>query len=443
MKIGIVSLGCPKNLVDSEVMLGLAERSGHTVTSDPADADALVVNTCAFIGPAKEESIDAILELAVHRRTGRCRRLIVAGCLAERYREELRLRIPEVDVVLGTNEVPGIVSALEGVQPQSAATSVPTYLYDYDTPRRLATPRHYAYVKIAEGCDYSCSFCVIPALRGRYRSRSVDSIVAEAEILASAGVREIILVSQDTTFYGIDRGDRAGLSTLLRRLDKVAGLLWLRLLYLFPTTLTDDILNAMAESEKVCRYIDLPLQHAADRVLQRMRRPGSRRSYETLLRRVRGRMPDVTLRSSFIVGFPGETAEDFDALVSFVRGVGFDHLGVFEYSHEEGTAAWNLEDDVKPRVKRRRRSRLMELQREIVAAAQTSQIGSKIDVLVDGPSAEHELVVCGRTRGQAPDIDSVVYLTDCVPEAGHAGKLIRALVVDSRGYDMVARPLLV
>src|SRR5688500_2881008 len=373
MKIGMVSLGCPKNLVDSEVMLGLAQKQGHQLTREAGDAEVLIVNTCAFIDKAKQESIDAILEMAEHKKTGACRTLVVTGCMAERYRDELRQQIPEIDAVLGTGEVPEIVGVLGGAarrddgapallpllrpsgEPIAMAGApaiareprVPTYIYDADTPRLLATPRHYAYLKIAEGCDYKCAFCIIPTLRGSYRSRPAESIVREAEALAARGVKELLLISQDTTFYGIDQGERGALARLLRRLNRIDGLTWIRMLYLYPTTITDDVLDAMADSEKVCKYVDLPLQHASDAVLKRMKRPGTRAQYERLLTRIRQRLPGVALRTTFIVGFPGETARDFDELKAFVESVEFDHVGVFTYSHEEGTSAYALTEDRK------------------------------------------------------------------------------------------------
>jgi ribosomal protein S12 methylthiotransferase len=456
MKIGFLSLGCPKNLVDGEVMLGMARDAGHELTNDSADADVLVVNTCAFIDSAKEESIDAILEMAGHKRGGRCSRLIVTGCLAERYREELRREIPEIDVVLGTGEVPGIVDAIQPRGWQFAArgstaplhfhrrstkanrAAIPDYLYDADTPRLLTTPRHYAYVKVAEGCDYTCAFCIIPTLRGSYRSRTHDSIVKEARTLAARGVRELLLISQDTTFYGIDRQERGALARLLRELNTIDGLAWIRLLYLYPTTITDDVLDAMAECEKVCRYVDLPLQHASPAVLKRMRRPGNRRTYDRLLARIRDRVPGVSLRTTLIVGFPGETEADFAELKGFVDDTRFDHLGVFTYSHEEGTRAFDLTDDVPAATKRKRRHELMTRQKRIVAAAQRDRIGQEVHVLVDGPSPEHELVLRGRLEGQAPDIDPQVYLTDCDPAAYGPGDLIQARLVEARDYDWIA-----
>jgi ribosomal protein S12 methylthiotransferase len=464
MKIGMISLGCPKNLVDSEVMLGLAQQSGHQLTGDAADADVLVVNTCAFIDKAKQESIDAILEMAEHKKTGRCTKLVVTGCMGERYRDELKAQIPEIDAVLGTGEVPEIVNVLgsgmrdlgsgfvpvlrsngeridsRGGSRVAESGSLPTYIYDADTPRLLATPRHYAYVKIAEGCDYKCAFCIIPKLRGAYRSRPIASIVEEAERLAARGVKELLLISQDTSFYGIDRGERGALPRLLRALNAVEGLEWIRMLYLYPTTVSDDVLDAIAESEKVCKYIDLPLQHASDAVLKRMKRPGTRASYERLLDRIRTRIPAVALRTTFIVGFPGETDVDFAELEDFVMTARFDPVGVFTYSHEEGTTAFGLDDDVPARVKRQRQSQLMRTQKRIVAGSQKARIGSRVRLMVDGPSTEHELVLRARLEGQAPDIDPLVYLTDCDPSELSAGSIIAADIVGSRGYDLLARP---
>jgi ribosomal protein S12 methylthiotransferase len=489
MKVGLVSLGCPKNLVDSEVMLGLARQSGHQLTRDAAEADVLVVNTCAFIDKAKQESIDTILEMAELKKTGRCTRLVVTGCMAERYRDELREQIPEIDVVLGTGEVPEIVEAIGGSashgpharrdppyvpllrsngeplnlgftipdprsptpdqrsaianpgSPVRGPRQPPTYIYDADTPRLLATPRHYAYVKIAEGCDYSCAFCIIPTLRGGYRSRPAESIVREAQALAAGGAKELLLISQDTSFYGVDRGERGALARLLRELNGVDGIEWIRMLYLYPTTIGDDVLDAMAECEKVCRYVDLPLQHASDAVLKRMKRPGSRAGYERLLDRIRTRVPGVTLRTTFIVGFPGETDAEFAELEDFVGTIGFDHVGVFTYSHEEGTAAHAFEDDMPAKVKRQRQARLMRQQKRIVAKAQQLRTGQSLRVMVDGPSSEHELVLRGRLEGQAPDIDPLVYLTDCDPSTLSAGQFITAEIVGSREYDLLARPL--
>jgi ribosomal protein S12 methylthiotransferase len=472
MKIGFVSLGCPKNLVDGEVMLGMARDAGHEITSDAHAAEVIVVNTCAFIDNAKEESIDAILEMARLKRDGGCKSLIVTGCLAERYRDALKREIPEIDVCLGTGEVPEIVGAIAGtarplqifrsmtdVRVRDAAADFnpppgtraaadahvppvagPTYLYDASTPRVLTTPSHYAYLKVAEGCDYTCAFCIIPTLRGSYRSRDESSIVQEATQLAARGVRELLLISQDTSFFGIDRQERGALARLLRRLNDLEGLAWIRLLYLYPTTITDDVLAAMAECEKVCKYVDLPLQHASADVLRRMRRPGNRPAYDKLLTRIRDRVPNVTLRTTFIVGFPGETAEDFDELRAFVRDVEFDHIGVFTYSHEEGTRAFELKDDVPARTKAARRRALMQLQKQIVKRRQKIRIGSPVRVMIDGPSPESSLVWQGRLEGHAPDIDPVVYLEGCDPSELSRGQIIAATVTGAKDYDLVATP---
>jgi len=503
MRIGFVSLGCPKNLVDSEVMIGLVEQAGHHVVADAGSADVLVVNTCAFIDSAKQESVDAILEMAELKRTGRCQRLIVTGCLAQRYRDELPEQIGEIDAVLGTGEVPDIVRAVTSTKttrppavpvtlyrsssyagadqppprlrrsaeafakaeaPASSESRIPNpeprlprrsrpagrlakagiptpdYLYDADTPRTLVTPSHYAYVKVAEGCDYTCSFCIIPTLRGAYRSRPVESIVTEARRLAARGVRELILISQDTTFFGVDRGERGALARLLRELNGIEGIEWIRLLYLYPTTIRNDVLDAMADCEKVCRYVDLPLQHAAGSVLKRMKRPGSGSSYRRLLDRIRTRIPDVALRTTLIVGFPGETPDEFEELKAFVADVQFDHLGVFTYSHEEGTTAFALTDDVPARVKTARRNALMSLQKRLVHKSQRSRVGQHVRVLVDGPAPDHGLVLRGRLASQAPDIDSCVYFTEIDPNQYSPGSFVDGVVVETRHYDLVVRP---
>jgi ribosomal protein S12 methylthiotransferase len=481
MKIGLISLGCPKNLVDSEVMLGLAQQAGHELTQDASSADVLVVNTCAFIDKAKQESIDTILEMAQYKKDGACQRLIVTGCMAERYRDELRAQIPEIDAVLGTGEVPDIVRAIGGVNGNGAAPlrffrgsshqppvtrpllvdgaselrpgspkrqrreggshERPTYIYDADTPRLLATPKHYAYVKIAEGCDYKCAFCIIPKLRGEYRSRPGESIVREARALASRGVKELLLISQDTTFYGIDRGERGALARLLRELNEVDGLEWIRLLYLYPTTIDEDTLAAMAECDKVCKYIDLPLQHASNPILKKMKRPGTRQGYDTLLARIRARVPGVALRTTFIVGFPGETDADVAELSAFITDHAFDHVGVFTYSHEEGTSAHAFDDDVPAAAKASRRSRVMGLQKRLVQRRLRARVGERARVIVDGPSSEHDLVLRARLATQAPDIDACVYLTECDPSAYSTGGFVDVEIVEAREYDLVARPV--
>jgi ribosomal protein S12 methylthiotransferase len=435
-------------------MLGLAQRAGHELTADPAAADVIVVNTCAFIDAAKQESVNTILEMAEHKKEGSGRRLVVTGCLAERYRDELQSRIPEIDAILGTGEVPSIVSAIAGVTQPGAAPlpffrtpaavraeprNLPTYLYDADTPRLLATPRHYAYVKIAEGCDYKCAFCIIPKLRGHYRSRPADSILREARSLVARGVKELILISQDTTFYGVDRRERGALGRLLRALNAIDGLEWIRLLYLYPTTIDEDMLSAMADCEKVCKYIDLPLQHASNPVLKRMKRPGTRQSYDRLLSRIRTRIPEVALRTTFIVGFPGETKADVDELCGFVADHQFDHLGVFTYSHEEDTTAFAFQDDVPAREKAARQNRVMKLQQRLVRKRQRGRIGDRVRLIVDGPAGDHDLVLRGRLPSQAPDIDASVFLTECDPSSLPTGAFIDAEIVGARDYDLVAR----
>jgi ribosomal protein S12 methylthiotransferase len=326
---------------------------------------------------------------------------------------------------------------------RDADAPLPTYLYDAATPRRLTTPGHYAYVKIAEGCDYNCAFCIIPKLRGAYRSRDEASVVAEARALAARGVKELLLVSQDTTFYGIDRDrqDRGALGRLLRALNAIEGLEWIRLLYLYPTTITAETIEAMAACEKVVRYIDLPLQHAAAAMLKRMRRPGTRKSYEALLGNLRHALPGVTLRTTFVVGFPGETEADVDELVDFIKTIEFDHVGVFTYSHQEGTAAASLDDDVPEAVKRKRQKRVMQVQQRIVARRQKARIGQMVRVVVDGPSKEHDLVLQGRLPGQAPEVDPVVFFTDCDPTEFPPGTYVDAEVVDAAGYDLIVRPV--
>jgi ribosomal protein S12 methylthiotransferase len=470
MKVGLVSLGCPKNLVDSEVMLGLARERGHEITQDASEAEVLVVNTCAFIDSAKQESVNAILEMARHKTDGACRRLVVTGCLAERYRDELKAEMPEIDAVLGTGEVPHIVGAIEGTSPAAspltffrhpapahpaqhlapgtrhlaagvARHQAPENIYDATTPRLLATPKHYAYIKVAEGCDYKCAFCIIPTLRGSYRSRPADSILQEARTLAARGVKELLLISQDTTFYGIDRRERGALARLLRALAAVDGLEWIRLLYLYPTTIDDDTLAAIAECDKVCKYIDLPLQHASNGVLQRMKRPGTRQQYDRLLARIRERIPGVALRTTFIVGFPGETEDDFRQLLSFVGDHQFDHVGAFTYSHEEGTSAHEFDDDVTARVKRDRRKRLMSLQKRVASKQNRKRIGQRARVVVDGAAPEHELVLRGRLSTQAPEIDAAVYLTECDPSVHRPGDFLTAEIVGTKGYDLIARPV--
>jgi ribosomal protein S12 methylthiotransferase len=442
-RVFLASLGCAKNLVDSEVMLGSLAEGGWAVTGVADDADAIIVNTCTFIDPAKVESVDAIMRYAAAKKPGQT--LVVAGCMAQRSGHELRDLVPEIDAVVGTGAFPKIREVIE----ESRNGSRPVHLEDRDAyverlgflPRMVTTPRSTAYLKISEGCNHTCAFCIIPTLRGEYRSRPGDSIVREARALAARGVKELLLISQDTTFYGVDRHERGALARLLRELNNVDGLEWIRLLYLYPTTIDEDTLAAMAECDKVCKYIDLPLQHASNPVLKRMKRPGTRKGYDTLLARIRDRVPGVALRTTFIVGFPGETDADVEELCAFVSDHAFDHVGVFTYSHEEGTSAFQFDDDVTARTKSARRSRVMGLQKRLVQARQRARIGQRLRVLVDGPAAEHDLVLKGRLASQAPDIDASVFLTECDPSRYRAGNFTEVDIVGARGYDLIGRPV--
>ncbi len=466
-RVGVLSLGCSKNLVDTEVMLGHLGDAGCVFVTDPAEADVLVVNTCGFIDAAREESIRAILDAAEYKRSGSLKRLVVAGCMVQRYREEMARELPEVDAFVGLDELPSVVAAVAGAppppepQPRSpllqvgrlapgverrtpdAERSTPNaqparYLYDAATPRRLATPPWTAYVKIAEGCDHTCSFCAIPGFRGAFRSRPADDVVAEAEALAARGVREINLIAQDSSHYGRDRGDRAGLAGLLARLDAVERLRWIRVHYLYPNTVDGRIIDAMAALPRVVKYVDMPLQHAHPDVLRRMRRGGSAESHLELLGRFRAAMPGAALRSTFIVGFPGETDAEFDALLRFVETARLDHVGVFAYSHEESTEAHALPDDVPPEVKRERRDRLMEVQQRRAFARGASLVGRTVEVLVEGAHPESEHLLAGRMSTQAPDVDGIVILNE---GTAAPGSFVRAEIVDTAGYDLVGRIL--
>lgn len=419
-KIGFISLGCPKNLVDSEVMLGLLQKAGHTVTTDKSEADVIIVNTCSFIESSKRESIETILEMAELKKSGRCKRLVVTGCLAERYPREIRSELVEVDAILGTNQIEEITRAAEGgivLPPASFGRSdADLYLYDHTTPRARATPRYSAYMKIAEGCDHTCAFCIIPKIRGPFRSRSVPSLVEEARRLASDGVKEIILVSQDTTSFGQDLGLTDGLARLLESLAKVEGLRWIRFLYIYPTMVSDRLLGAMASHENICRYMDMPLQHASARMLKTMRRGGNRETLTRLVERIRSGVPGVTFRTTMIVGFPGETEQDFQELKCFCSEMEFDRLGVFTYSDEENTASYELQPKVPARTAERRRRELMEQQARIAARKNRRLVGKKLPVLIEGPSQESALLLQGRLESQAPEIDGVCLINDS--EAG-------------------------
>jgi len=434
----MLSLGCPKNLVDGEVMLGRLQGAGYRLVAETSQADVVVVNTCAFIDRAKQESIDAILEMAREKETGRAKRLVVTGCLTQRYDAQLRQEIPEIDATLGTGQVEEIVRAVggEATSLTDSAPGLPTWVYDHTAPRVLSTPPWLAYLKISEGCDYTCSFCIIPTLRGRHRSRGVEDIVAEAGALAARGVREVVLVAQDSTRYGLDHGVRDGLAYLLRRLGRVDGLRWIRVMYAYPSTLTDPILDAMASEEKVVKYVDIPLQHASEAVLKRMKRPTGRGNLLGMVQRIRERVSGVAIRTSFIVGFPGETEEDFERLQDFVGAAQFDNVGVFTFSDEEGTASFDLPGRVPARVKESRRRKLMALQKRISARRNRARVGQRLEVLVEGTHPDSHLLLRGRLASQAPEIDGQVILND---GAAEPGSFVTCEVTEAHPYDLVAR----
>ena len=439
-KIGMVSLGCPKNLVDSEVMLGVLARQGYELTPRAEDAEILIVNTCSFIEPAKQESINTILEMAEYKKSGLAKKLVVAGCLVERYRQQILKEIPEVDFVIGTNELERVLEACEFKSPQREfQRPAEPYLYHEFTPRILSTPCYSAYVKIAEGCDHPCSFCVIPQMRGQFRSRRFESVVREVEQLARQGVREITLVGQDTTSYGEDLNLRDGLPLLLRELGKIAELVWVRFLYCYPNRVTEALIQAVAETSKVAKYFDIPLQHASTPVLKAMRRGSSGKHFLRMLEKIRSVLPGATLRTSLIVGFPGETEEDFAVLMDFVKAAEFDHLGVFLYSNEESCRAYGLAQQVPTAVARRRRQKLMTVQRKISRRKLRQRVGSMLPVLVEGRSEETDWLFRGRLESQAPGIDGQVYINDFVGEEPRPGQFRWATVTDSADYDLVAR----
>jgi len=438
--VGMVSLGCPKNLVDGEVMLGRLQGAGYELVPDAKQADVIVVNTCAFIDRAKQESVDAILEMAREKEEGRARRLVVTGCLSERYDAELRQAIPEIDATLGTGQVADILRAVDGeaTSRAEAGPDLPSWVYDHTLPRVLSTPPWLAYVKISEGCDYTCSFCIIPKLRGRHRSRGVEDIVSEARALAARGVREIVLVAQDSTRYGLDHGVRDGLAYLLRRLGRVDGIRWVRVMYAYPATLSDKVLDAIASEDKVVKYVDIPLQHASEPVLKRMKRPTGKGNLLGMIARIRDRVPGVAIRTSFIVGFPGETAEDFARLLEFVEAGRFDNVGVFTFSDEEGTTSWDLPGRVPARVKESRRRRLMSLQKRLSLRRNRARVGERVEVLVEGAHPDSDLLLRGRLSTQAPEIDGQVILNDGSAEPG---SFVTCEVTEAHPYDLVARIL--
>ncbi|MFN2542730.1 MAG: 30S ribosomal protein S12 methylthiotransferase RimO [Chthoniobacterales bacterium] len=459
-KVGMIGLGCAKNLVDAEIMLGSVLERGMEITCDANEADVLVINTCAFIDSAKEESIAAILEAHQRRRTSENpqQKIIVSGCMSQRYGRELRELLPEVDEFIGLDQVSRIGAIVERILGShmsyrsdgtnrtgqdvdlAFADRRPRYIPDYDTPRFRLTPAHTAYVKIAEGCNHPCSFCVIPQMRGKHRSRSPDSVLAEIRALVAEGVREINLISQDTTYYGMDLwAEKAGprqpvdsgrgptLADLLREIDEIEGDFWVRLLYTHPAHWSDELIETIAGCEKVARYIDIPLQHIAESMLQRMRRETSREHIETLISRLRHGIPGVALRTTFIVGFPGETEQDFDALLEFIERSQFDRLGVFKYSREEGSRAARMPNQISAKTKNERYGRAMALQQRIAHARARQRIGDRLKLLVDQPHI-------ARTEADALDVDARVVLSQAAPVGG----FIHRAITGSRGYDLLA-----
>ena len=470
-KVGFVSLGCPKNLVDSEVMMGLLARAGAELTRRAEDADVIVVNTCSFIDSAQQESVNTILEMAGHKTAGKVKKLVVAGCLVERFREQIRKDIPEVDAVVGTGELERILTAT-GMAPDptpsnspfvvlpsrpegdaraaqgrfsrenwaGAIADLPNYLYDEDTPRILATPGHTAYIKIAEGCDHPCTFCIIPQLRGQFRSRRFESVIAEAERLTRSGVREITLIGQDTTCYGEDFGLKDGLALLLEKLAAIPDLRWVRFLYAYPNKITGKLLETIAAHEKICSYMDVPLQHASASVLKRMKRGGGADVFLRSIEKMRRIVPDLTLRTSFIVGFPGETENEFEELCDFVREAQFDWMGAFSYSDQEGAGAYSLENKLSSREIEHRRKHLMSIQRRISKRKKKELVGRDFDFLLEGESGETDLLLEGRTPMHAPEIDGKVFVNDFPEEfTPRPGQFYRCQITEAHDYDLVAR----
>ena len=454
--IGFVNLGCSKNQVDSEIMLGALVTKGFQLTDDPQKAEVVIVNTCGFIEEAKQESIDTILEHGHLKKDGACRVLIAAGCLAQRYQGDLLKELPELDAVVGTGEFGKIAEICRDLltpkkRHRRLWMSQPPYLYDELAPRVRLGTQHSAYVKIAEGCNRNCAFCAIPLMRGKQRSRPVQSIVAEAQQLAREGVKEINLISQDTINYGVDLGLRQGLVQLLRGLVKVEGLRWIRPFYLYPQQVTDDLLDLYAGEEKITKYIDMPLQHISDRMLKRMHRLGDRTAIESLVERIRARIPGVSFRTAFIVGFPGETDAAFGELYKYVEQAQFERVAVFLYSDEEGTSAVDLGEKVEREVMDERRNVILSMQESIAAAKGRDKIGSVLDVLVDGRSEETESVLEGRHEGLAPEIDGVVYIdegsTDIETQSASdqtishltAGSFCKIEITDAAAFDLVGR----
>ena len=438
-KVGMVSLGCPKNTVDSERVLGDLVTSGYDLTPDEEDAEIIIVNTCGFIESAKKESIDAILEMAQKKIDGKCQKLIVTGCLAERHTQELLDEIPEIDHMLGVGQYPQLKNILEEGDFESRNhVATPAEYYESYTDRLLTTAFYTAYLKIAEGCSNRCAFCIIPKMRGPMRSRSPESILAEAENLAQRGVKEFNIISQDTTMYGFDLAMKDGLERLLKGMAKIDGVEWMRLLYCYPTFLNSDVIDYIASEEKVCRYIDVPLQHTHDEMLKSMKRQETEGGVRKMIDELRLKIPEIALRTTFITGFPGETDEHFKHMLRFICEMQFDHVGIFTYSDEEGTTAFDYPGRVPEEVKEERKNILMEFQKEIALRKNQEKVGQFESVLVEGFDAQENYIMTGRLASQAPDIDGQVILEKCEAEPG---EIIPGRITAAADYDLVAEPV--
>lgn len=437
MKLALISLGCSKNLVDSEHYLGiLSKRKGMELTSELSEADIVIVNTCGFIGDAKEESIETILEVSEFKEIGNLKKLIVAGCLAQKYSEEILKELPEVDAVIGTGDIDKIEKVVDEIleNKKVVETKNMTFLANANTERVLTTASHTAYLKISEGCNRACTYCIIPQMRGRLRSRSIEDIVEEAKRLVASGVREINLLAQETTEYGIDLYGDKKLAALMKELCKIEGLKWLRTYYMHPEYVTDELIEVMKSEEKICKYFDVPIQHVSDNILRNMARAKSGEQVKDVLNRIRKAIPEATIRTTLIVGFPGETEENFQELMDYVREFEFDYAGVFKYSREEDTVAYNLPNQVPEEIKEKRYAELVNLQSEIAERKNRRLLGEEIEVMIDGVSSESEYLLEGRTRGQALEIDGKVLTTDGTAKPG---EIVKVKFEQNFEYDFV------
>ena len=440
-KLGVVSLGCPKNAVDTELVLGDLQGGEYEITADQKEADVIIVNTCGFIESSKKESIDAILDMAALKTEGKCKKLVVTGCLSERYSDELLKEIPEIDHMLGVNQYPRLKKILKESDSQKENTSInhvhePAEYFESYMNRVLTTPFYSSYLKLGEGCSNKCSFCIIPKIRGQFRSRSPESIIAEAKHFAQHGVKEFNLISQDTTMYGVDLKMKNGLVQLLKSLSKIDGVEWMRLFYCYPTFINSELIEYIASEEKVCNYVDVPLQHTHDFMLKRMKRQETEKGVRSMINELRTKVPDIALRTTFITGFPGETDTHFKHLLEFVREVEFDHVGVFTYFHEEGTTAYNYSDLVPNEIAVLRRDELMSMQQQINRKKNKARVGEVLPVLIEGTDAEEEYLVTGRLATQAPEIDGQVIIEESDVEIG---QILPMLITGSTDYDLVAR----